>query len=114
MMSMRDAILEKLSVEFSPDHLEVIDESARHKGHAGWREGGETHFKVRIATRQFDGKSRLAQHRAILLERVAQLLAGRAEVGERLVDIAVLLQAYAQLLEVPRDCVHRDDRGAHA
>ena len=54
----------------------MIDESARHKGHAGWREGGETHFKVRIATRQFDGKSRLAQHRAIMSALDAELHAG--------------------------------------
>ena len=65
-MSTRDTIIDKLSARFQPVHLEVIDESDRHRGHSGWREGGETHFRVRIATRQFDGKSRLAQHRAIM------------------------------------------------
>lgn len=64
-MSVRDTIVEKLSQKFAPTHLEVLDESAKHKGHAGWREGGETHFRVRIATPQFDGASRLARHRAI-------------------------------------------------
>lgn len=65
-MSVRDTIEQKLSQKFAPTHLEVIDESSRHKGHAGWREGGETHFRVRIATHQFAGKTRLAQHRAVM------------------------------------------------
>lgn len=65
-MTVRDTIVAKLSAEFAPEHLEVIDESHRHAGHAGWREGGETHFRVRIATRHFDGKTRLAQHRAVM------------------------------------------------
>lgn len=65
-MSVRDTILAKLSGRFAPAHLEVIDESSKHRGHAGWREGGETHFRVRIATPQFAGKSRVAQHRAVM------------------------------------------------
>lgn len=65
-MSIRETIVAKLSAEFAPNHLEVIDESQRHHGHAGWREGGETHFRVRIASHSFDGKARLAQHRAIM------------------------------------------------
>ena len=65
-MSMTDIITAKLTEQFSPLHLEVIDESNKHRGHAGWREGGETHFRVRIATRNFDGLSRVAQHRAIM------------------------------------------------
>lgn len=65
-MSVRDTIIEKLSVKFAPEHLEVIDDSHKHRGHAGWREGGETHFRVRIATRHFAGMNRLAQHRAVM------------------------------------------------
>lgn len=65
-MSVRNTIIEKLSTAFDPLFLEVIDESNRHRGHSGWREGGETHFRVRIATRQFDGKPRVAQHRAVM------------------------------------------------
>lgn len=64
-MSMTDTIHAKLTAKFAPLHLEVIDESQSHHGHAGWREGGETHFRVRIATRDFDGLSRVAQHRAV-------------------------------------------------
>lgn len=65
-MSIRDTIAEKLNEAYAPVHLEVIDESNRHQGHAGWREGGETHFRVRIATRHFGGLGRVAQHRAVM------------------------------------------------
>lgn len=75
-MSVRDAIARKLSAKFAPTHLEVIDESSRHQGHAGWREGGETHFRVRIATAEFAGKTRLAQHRAVMETLDAELKSG--------------------------------------
>jgi BolA protein len=65
-MTVRDTIANKLTQRFSPTHLEVIDESETHRGHSGWREGGETHFRVRLATRQFDGKARVAQHREVM------------------------------------------------
>ncbi len=65
-MNVRDTIIAKLSARFSPTHLDVIDESNKHRGHAGWREGGETHFRVRIATRQLAGKARVAQHREVM------------------------------------------------
>ena len=43
----------------------MIDESSRHIGHAGSRPEGETHFRVRIASSQLNGLTRVAQHRAI-------------------------------------------------
>lgn len=75
-MSTREIIMQKLSARFEPLHLEVIDESDRHHGHSGWRKEGETHFRVRIATRQFAGKPRLAQHRAIMEELQPELQTG--------------------------------------
>lgn len=75
-MSVRDTIEQKLSRKFAPNHLEVIDESARHHGHSGWREGGQTHFRVRIATRQLAGQSRVAQHRAVMDELADEFAAG--------------------------------------
>ena len=65
-MSARDTIEAKLAAKFAPAFLDVIDESNKHFGHAGWREGGETHFRVRIAAHHFDGMSRVAQHRAVM------------------------------------------------
>jgi BolA protein len=64
-MPVRDAIVAKLSAKFAPSHLEVIDESSRHQGHAGSRPEGETHFRVRIASTALSGP-RVAQHRAIM------------------------------------------------
>ncbi|WP_417712348.1 BolA family protein [Roseibium aggregatum] len=64
-MSTKQTITDKLSTAFSPSFLNVIDESDKHKGHGGWREGGETHFRVQIAAAAFDGMNRVARHRAI-------------------------------------------------
>lgn len=72
-MSVREIIAQKLSAKFAPSHLEVIDESSRHEGHAGWREGGETHFRVRIGATQLNGKPRVAQHRAVMAALDAEL-----------------------------------------
>jgi BolA protein len=65
-MSVKDTLTQKLTDRFEPAFLDVIDESNQHFGHAGWREGGETHFRVRIAARHFDGLGRVAQHRAVM------------------------------------------------
>ncbi|WP_162855011.1 BolA family protein [Stappia sp. BW2] len=64
-MSTKQTITDKLSAAFSPSFLNVIDESDKHKGHGGWREGGETHFRVQIAAAAFEGMNRIARHRAI-------------------------------------------------
>ncbi len=49
-----------------PSRLEVIDESAQHAGHAGANGTGfGTHFRVRIASQFFTGKSRVARHRLV-------------------------------------------------
>jgi BolA family transcriptional regulator, general stress-responsive regulator len=61
----RDDIERKLAAAFTPDSLDVIDESEQHHGHAGHREGGETHFRVYIVAQSFAGKSRLERHRMI-------------------------------------------------
>ena len=48
-----------------PTRLEVIDESEQHRGHGGWREGGQTHFRVVMAAPAFAGLSRVARHRLV-------------------------------------------------
>ncbi len=75
-MTVADAMTKILTDRFAPLHLEVIDESHRHAGHAGARPGGESHFRVRIATRHFDGKTRIAQHRAVMEALDAQIKGG--------------------------------------
>jgi BolA protein len=60
-----DRIEAKLRAAFRPEHLEVIDESERHRGHAGWREGGQTHFRVVMRASAFDGVGRVERSRAV-------------------------------------------------
>jgi BolA protein len=64
-MAMRDLITAKLREAFAPMSLRVEDESDRHRGHAGHRPGGETHFRLYIVSEAFRGKSRLERHRMI-------------------------------------------------
>ena len=64
-MTVREVIIEKLAKSFSPQRLEVVDDSHRHAGHAGARPGGETHFNVYIVSSCFYGKSRIERHRMI-------------------------------------------------
>ena len=65
-MSMKQIIIAKLTKEFQPTHLKVHDESELHRGHAGYREGGDSHFRVQIAAPSLDGKLRINQHRSIM------------------------------------------------
>jgi BolA protein len=56
----------RLRERLQPALLEVLDESAQHAGHAGADGSGfGTHFRVRIASPQFAGKSRVARHRLV-------------------------------------------------
>ena len=64
-MALRDWIDEALRRDLSADFVEVTDESHLHAGHAGWREGGETHFRVDIVSGAFAGKSRVERHRLV-------------------------------------------------
>ena len=64
---------ERLVSALQPFHLEVLDESAAHAGHAGADGTGQgTHFRVRIGSRAFDGLSRVAKHR-LVYDALAQL-----------------------------------------
>lgn len=63
-MSVKERIATALSA-LEPDELDVIDDSHCHEGHAGHRPGGETHFRVRIVSSAFAGKSRLERHRMV-------------------------------------------------
>jgi len=65
-MSLRQRMENKLQEAFSPDRLNVIDESHMHAGHQPDMTGtGETHMRVQIVSEQFSGKSRVDRHRAI-------------------------------------------------
>ncbi len=63
--SRKDWITQTLQSQFNPSYLIVCDDSHRHEGHSGWREGGETHYSIEIVSDFFEGKSRLDRHRLI-------------------------------------------------
>lgn len=62
---MADIITRRLTEAFKPESLRVVDESHHHVGHAGHRPGGESHFRLYIVARAFEGKSRIERHRMI-------------------------------------------------
>lgn len=70
-----DRITEKLTQAFAPDELTVSDESHLHAGHSGARPEGQTHFRVKVVSKAFAGKTLVQQHRMIN-EALAEELAG--------------------------------------
>ena len=50
---------------FSPTLMRVVDDSARHAGHAGAQPGGETHYTVLLVSEAFRGQNRVARSRAV-------------------------------------------------
>jgi BolA protein len=66
----------KLEAALSPLALDIEDESAKHAGHAGAREGGETHYRIRIVSESFAGLSRVQRQRKVYAA-VAEELAER-------------------------------------
>lgn len=64
-MPIKEEIENALRAAFAVEQLVVEDVSEAHRGHAGFREGGETHFDVEISASDFKGMSRLAKHRAV-------------------------------------------------
>jgi BolA protein len=75
-MRVDDLITRKLTEAFHPENLRVVDESHHHEGHAGHREGGQTHFRVYIIAAAFEGKSRIERHRMINAVLAAELSGG--------------------------------------
>jgi BolA protein len=65
-MSVASRLRAKLTEALKPARLDIIDESDRHKGHAGARPEGETHFRIEIVSELFRGKPRLERQRMIL------------------------------------------------
>ena len=60
-----DRMREKLNAAFSPTNLKIVDDSDKHKGHAGAREGGESHFTVVIESQAFAGVGRIERQRMV-------------------------------------------------
>ncbi|HEX7758081.1 MAG TPA: BolA family protein [Caulobacteraceae bacterium] len=65
MGAVTETIRHKLDVAFSPSRLDVVDDSDRHKGHSGAREGGESHFTVTLESAAFTGVGRVQRQRMV-------------------------------------------------
>ncbi|MFB2531151.1 BolA family protein [Paracoccus sp. p3-h83] len=59
------ALMRDRLAALQPTEIEVRDDSEQHRGHAGWREGGQTHFQIRLRAPGLAGLSRVARHRAV-------------------------------------------------
>ncbi len=59
-----ETIRQQLTDAFAPEHLDIIDESHKHKGHAG-AASGAGHFNVTIISNKFAGQATLARHRMV-------------------------------------------------
>ena len=63
-MNIAEAIRARLA-QLEPQALELVDESEMHRGHAGYREGGGTHWRLSIVSPRFAGKATVARHRMV-------------------------------------------------
>lgn len=75
-MSVADSIRRKLTEGLAPLHLEIVDESHRHEGHAGHDGRGESHFRVAVVSAAFEGRSRVDRQR-LVYGLLAEEMAGR-------------------------------------
>jgi BolA protein len=63
-MNVAETIRARLA-QLEPQALELVDESEMHRGHAGYREGGGTHWRLSIVSPRFAGKATVARHRMV-------------------------------------------------
>jgi len=75
-MGMADRISASIRAALDQAQVAVVDDSARHHGHAGARPGGETHFKVEVVSPAFAGKTRVARQRLVYDALKAEFAAG--------------------------------------
>ena len=72
----RDRMAVLLRQHFTPELLQIDDESARHAGHAGAAPGGDTHYRVLMVAAAFRGQPRLARSRAVHAALAAEFATG--------------------------------------
>ena len=65
----------KLTQALAPSQMELVDESENHRGHGGYKEGGESHFALYVVSDAFTGLNRVARHR-LVNDVLAEELAG--------------------------------------
>ncbi len=64
-MTITEEMRSRLEAAFAPTRLEIADESEAHRGHAGYRDGGESHFRILMRAPALSGLGRVARHRAV-------------------------------------------------
>lgn len=74
-MSVAETMRVKLEAALSPERLEIVDDSESHRGHGGYREGGESHFNMEIVAAAFVGQSRVSRQR-LVFDALKEELAG--------------------------------------
>jgi BolA protein len=87
-MNVAADIERKLAAALQPSRLQVVDESELHKGHAGHRPGGQSHFRVEIVSAAFEGQTRVARQR-----RVYEILADELKGGVHALALKTLTPA---------------------
>lgn len=87
-MSVASTIEAKLAAALRPVRIGVVDESELHKGHAGHRPGGESHFRVEVVTAAFEGLSRVDRQR-----RIHEILADEFKAGMHALALTTLTPA---------------------
>jgi BolA protein len=87
-MSVAATIESKLTAALQPERVKVVDESELHKGHAGHRPGGQSHFRVEIVSAAFEGQSRVTRQR-----RVYEILADELKAGVHALALTTLTPA---------------------
>lgn len=63
-MNVAEQIRQRLQA-LAPSHVELVDDSAKHAGHAGAAPGGNTHWRLTIVSAAFAGKPTVARHRMV-------------------------------------------------
>lgn len=63
--SFLEMLINKLRLSLQPSEINIVDDSARHAGHAGSSAGGASHFKLQIVSAHFEGLSPIARHRLV-------------------------------------------------
>ena len=64
-MRIRNAIEAKITAALSPERLDIVDNSAKHAGHAGAHPEGESHFAVTVVAGAFEGQNQVQRQRLV-------------------------------------------------
>lgn len=75
-MRMADRISSRIAAALDQATVEVVDDSARHRGHAGAGDAGESHFKVKVISVSFSGKNRVDRQRLVYAALKAEFASG--------------------------------------